>query len=62
MKLPKNKSMNKHVVKLIEGKQPLYSLIYSLCLVELETLKTYIETHLKICDLMRFCYSISHDL
>ncbi len=39
--------MNEYVIKLIEGKQQLYGLIYSLRLVEMETLKTYIETHLK---------------
>ena len=30
-----------------DGKQPTYGLIYNLAPVELETLKTYIETHLK---------------
>ena len=47
MELPKNIGMKKYVIELIEGKQPPYGLIYSLGLVELETLKTYIETHLK---------------
>ena len=47
MELPENTDMNEHVIKLIEGKQPPYGLIYSLKLVELETLKTYIETYLK---------------
>lgn len=47
MELPKNTGMNKYAIKLIEGKQPLYSLIYSLELVELETLKTYIKTYQK---------------
>ena len=37
--------MNKHAIKLEEGKQPLFGLIYSLGLVELETLKNYIETN-----------------
>ena len=38
--------MNKHAIKLEEGKQPLFGPIYSLELVELETLKTYIKTNL----------------
>ena len=45
--LPERIEFNQHVIELEEGKQPLYAPIYSLCLVELETLKTYIETHLK---------------
>ena len=47
MKRPENTEINKHIIKLIDEKQPLYKLIYALNLVELETLKTYIETHLK---------------
>ncbi len=47
MELPENTSMNKYTIKLVKDKQPLYELIYSLGLVKLETLKTYIETHLK---------------
>ena len=38
--------MNKHAIKLEEGKQPLFGPIYSLDLVELEILKTYIKTNL----------------
>ena len=38
--------MNKHAIKLEEGKQLLFGPIYSLGLVELKTLKTYIETNL----------------
>ena len=38
---------NKHVINLKNNKQPPYELIYSLDLVELEILKTYIKTHLK---------------
>ena len=38
--------MNEHAIKLEEGKQPLFGPIYSLGLVELETLKTYIKTNL----------------
>ncbi len=39
--------MNKHVIELIEGKQLPYRPIFAQSLVELETLKTYIVTHLK---------------
>ena len=38
---------NEHTIDLEDGKQPPYGPIYSLGPVELETLKTYIETHLK---------------
>ena len=38
---------NQHVIELEEGKQPPYGPIYSLGPIELETLKTYIETYLK---------------
>ena len=44
--LPENTRMNKHAIKLEKGKQPLFGPIYSLELVELETLKTYIKTNL----------------
>ena len=47
MELPNNINMNKLAMKLVEEKQPSYGPIYALSLVELETLKTYIETHLK---------------
>ena len=47
MELPENTGINKHAIELVEGKQPPYSPIYSLGPVELETLKAYIETHLK---------------
>lgn len=39
--------MNKYVIILIEDKQLSYKPIYSLKLVVLKTLKTYIKTHLK---------------
>ena len=39
--------LNKHSNKLEDGKQLSYGRIYSVRLMELETLKTYIETHLK---------------
>ncbi len=47
MELPENTGLNEHAIELVEGKQPPYGPIYALSLVELETLKTYIETHLK---------------
>ena len=45
-KLPENTRMNKHVIELEEDKELLFDLIYSLELIKLETLKTYIETNL----------------
>ena len=48
MELPKDTAINKHTIELRNDKPPPYGLIYSLGLVELETLKTYIKTHLKI--------------
>ena len=38
--------MNEHAIKLEEDKQPLFSPIYSLGPINLEILKTYIETNL----------------
>ena len=46
MELPENTGMNEHAIELEEGKQPPFGPIYSLGPVELETLKTYIETNL----------------
>ena len=43
---PENIGINEHAIKLEEGKQPPFGPIYSLGPVELETLKTYIETNL----------------
>ena len=45
-KLSENTRMNKHAVKLEEGKQLSFRPIYNLKLVELETLKIYIKTNL----------------
>ena len=42
----KHTGINDHAIKLINGQQPPYGPIYSLKLVELETLKAYIETNL----------------
>ncbi len=47
MELPENTGMNEHAIELVDGKQPPYGPIYALSPVKLETLKTYIETHLK---------------
>ena len=44
--LLENTGINEHAIKLEEGKQPLFGPIYTLGPVELETLKTYIETNL----------------
>ena len=44
--LPKHTGINDHPIDLIDDKQPPYRPIYSLRPVELETLKTYIETNL----------------
>lgn len=48
MKLLENTGIKKLVIELVKSKQSAFRLIYSLSLVELETLKTYIKTHLKI--------------
>lgn len=45
--LLKSTGNNEHVIELVEDKQPSYEPIYTLSLVELETLKIYIKTHLK---------------
>ena len=47
IKLSENIGINKYVIKLEEGKQPLYGPIYSSGPVKLEILKIYIETNLK---------------
>ncbi len=47
MELLKNTGINEHIIELIDGKQWSYRPIYALSPVELETLKIYIETHLK---------------
>ena len=43
--LPEHIEINTHAITLEEGKQPPYEPIYSLGPVELETLKTSIETN-----------------
>ena len=47
IELSENIGKNKYTIKLIEEKQPPYGLIYALSSMKLETLKTYIEIHLK---------------
>ena len=47
MELPENTSINENAIELVGGKQLPYGPIYSQNPVELETLKAYIETHLK---------------
>lgn len=42
IELPENTGINKYAIKLIERKQPLHGLIYTLNLVKLKILKTYI--------------------
>ena len=46
VKLSENTGMNEHTIKLEEDKQLLFGPIYSLRVVELETLKIYIKTNL----------------
>lgn len=48
IELTENISINKYAIELVKGKLPLYGLIYHSEPVELETLKTFIQTHLKI--------------
>lgn len=47
MEHPKNTGINKHTIKQVKDKQPPYDPICDLSLRELDTLKTYIKTHLK---------------
>ena len=44
--LPEATELNQHAIELQKGQQPPYEPIYSLGPVELEILKTYIETNL----------------
>lgn len=47
IELFKNISINKYIIKLVEDKQLPYKSIYTLNIVKLEILKTYIKTYLK---------------
>ena len=44
--LPEQTGMNDYAIKLENNKEPFFSPIYSLELVELETLKIYVKTNL----------------
>ena len=44
--MPKKTGINEHAIKLVEDKQLSYRSIYSLSLIELKILKTYIKTNL----------------
>ncbi len=44
--LPEHTRINNHTIELVDNWQPLYSLIYTLGPVELETLKAYIKNNL----------------
>ena len=44
--LPEYTKINTYTIILEKGKWPLYKLIYSLGLVKIKTLKTYIKTNL----------------
>ena len=46
VELPENTRINEHAIELEENKQPPFGPIYSLRLIELEILKTYIKTNL----------------
>lgn len=48
IELAKRNGINDYIIKLIKSKQLFYRLIYSLGLVKLEILKTYIKTYFKI--------------
>lgn len=47
MELLQSIDMNEYAIELIDEKQSSYEPIYALSLIKLETLKAYIETHLK---------------
>ena len=44
--LPKHTRINDHAIELVNGQQKLYGPIYNVGLMELETLKAYIEINL----------------
>ena len=54
MELPKNTGMNKHIIKLIEEKKPLYKSIYTFSLMKQETLKANTKTCLKTAFIQSF--------
>ena len=46
LKFPEHTGINNHTIELVNNQQPFYRPIYNLGLVELETLKSYIEINL----------------
>ena len=58
MKLSENMEINEYAIELIDRKQSLYRSIYTLSLIELETLKTYIEIHLKTSFIQPFKFFV----
>lgn len=46
--LPQQTDLNKYAIELKDGKQLFYGPLYSLGLVQLEILRTYMKTYLKI--------------
>ena len=45
-KLSKHTEISNHTIELVDGQQLYYKTIYNLALIELETLKAYIEINL----------------
>ena len=60
-KLPKHTGINDHAIELVDNWQPQYGSIYSLSLVELETLKVYIKNNL-VNGFVRFSKSLAKAL
>lgn len=48
MNLLENTKINRYIIELIDSKKIFYEPIYTLSLVNFETLKIYIKNHLKI--------------
>lgn len=46
IRFPKHTRIHDHAIKLVDNQYPIYGLIYTLGLVELETLKIYIKNNL----------------
>ena len=55
--LPEHTKINNHPINLLDDKQPLYNLIYSLGPVKIETLKTYIKANLASSFIRLFKFS-----
>ena len=54
IELLKHTKINNHTIELVDNWQLLYSLIYSLSLMKLEILKTYIESNYKKVNLKAY--------